>query len=155
MDEVIETKELNLKEKLVDKNWKNRVEGYKELTDLIQTSDTNLEDIYQSYNIELFLDDNNAIALEKALQFILDFAKIYDGSSLTEIIVPKIINKGLSSVMRKTTAELSKEVVIALSQKEGYVKVLEIITESYSKLKNKKLDKIVNCSYYGWIKPWK
>ena len=28
MDEVIETKELNLKEKLVDKNWKNRVEGY-------------------------------------------------------------------------------------------------------------------------------
>lgn len=145
MDEVIETKELNLKEKLVDKNWKNRVEGYKELTDLIQTSDTNLEDIYQSYNIELFLDDNNAIALEKALQFILDFAKIYDGSSLTEIIVPKIINKGLSSVMRKTTAELSKEVVIVLAQKEGYLKVLEIITESYSNLKNKKLDKIVNC----------
>ena len=143
MDGVLETRELSLKEKLVDKVWKNRVDGYKELSDLLPN--TNTEDLYNSYNILSFLDDNNAIALEKALQFILDFVKVHDGSGLAHNVVPKIISKGLCSAMRKTTAELSKDIVEVLAQKEGAVSALEVITTTYNNLTNKKQDKIVNC----------
>lgn len=143
MDEVLETRELSLNEKLVDKVWKNRVEGYKELTDLLPN--TNTEDLYNTYNIVSFLDDNNAIALEKALQFIVDFVKVHDGSGLAQAIVPKIISKGLCSAMRKITAELSKEIVELLAQKEGALNTLQVITTTYNNLTNKKQDKIVNC----------
>lgn len=145
MNEEINEDNLTTQEKISNKVWKVRVEGYNELTDLIQKPSTHLEDVCHIYDFAMFLEDNNAVALEKALQLVFEFVKRYNGSHISEGIVSKLINKGLCSAMRKTTAELSKQIFKELCEKYGALKILGIVIKEYNELTNKKQDKIVNC----------
>ncbi|EKE40385.1 hypothetical protein ENUP19_0082G0068 [Entamoeba nuttalli] len=70
---------IELKDKLVDKRWKIRVKGYKELDQLIQTKDTKYVE-YISY-FEGMANDNNAIAFESALETMISYFSINDNSN--------------------------------------------------------------------------
>lgn len=145
MNEEVNEDNLTTQEKVANKVWKVRIEGYNELTDLIQKPDTNLEDVCNSYDFAMFLEDNNAVALEKALQLVLEFVKLYNGPHISEEIVHKLIHKGLCSAMRKTTAELSKHIFKELCVKHGVLNMLGTVMVNYNELPNKKQDKIVSC----------
>ncbi|EDR24527.1 hypothetical protein, conserved [Entamoeba dispar SAW760] len=76
---------IELKDKLVDKRWKIRVKGYKELDQLIQTKDTKYIE-YISY-FEGMANDNNAIAFESALETMISYFSINDNSNPLSIEV--------------------------------------------------------------------
>ncbi|CAI8502074.1 unnamed protein product [Hanseniaspora opuntiae] len=145
MNEEVNESNLSTQEKIANKVWKVRIEGYNELTDLIQKPDTNLEDVCHSYDFPMFLEDNNAVALEKALQLVLGFVKRYNGANISEEVVSKLIHKGLCSAMRKTTAEISKQIFKELCEKYGVLNMLGTVIVNYNELSNKRQDKIVNC----------
>lgn len=145
MNEEVNESNLSTQDKIANKVWKVRIEGYNELTDLIQKPDTNLEDVWRSYDFAMFLEDNNAVALEKALQLVLEFVKRYNGANISEEVVSKFIHKGLCSAMRKTTAEISKQIFKELCEKYGVLNMLGTVIVNYNELSNKKQDKIVNC----------
>ena len=134
MNEEVNESNLSTQEKIANKVWKVRIEGYNELTDLIQKPDTNLEDVCHSYDFPMFLEDNNAVALEKALQLVLGFVKRYNGANISEEVVSKLIHKGLCSAMRKTTAEISKQIFKELCEKYGVLNMLGTVIVNYNEL---------------------